>query len=312
MNNKYFSECAQCSQTDTFDAKQAFERLSQDYVELVDIVEAYMSQAALERRTRNSNAIEFAKRIARINGGIKVLQGEYPECCLIGQEFSNGAMIWECTGVLIHPQIVLSAAHCYIPTIFIPNIVALKSENKDNLRDAEIVAVHKTRIHPDYSSIQRFNDILVLILETESKVAPVAIASTNEINEATKTTLVGFGKTDPNASQGFGIKREVEVDITHIRRTPMDDLNDAERWLNFESDIEFVAGGDGFDTCRGDSGGPAYILVKGERKLAGLTARAAGWSPGDLPCGQGGVYTRIDTGLDFVREVASQAGIQLD
>ena len=73
------------------------------------------------------------------------------------------------------------------------------------------------------------------------------IASTAEISAATQTTLVGFGNSDLLSSRGFGIKREVTVPITNVRRAPSDNLDDAEMELGFESDLEFTAGGQGFD-----------------------------------------------------------------
>ncbi len=315
MSEIQTSECVNCSQSDIFDAKQAYENLSRDYMQLADIVQTYMSQAGLDRTTRNSNALELSRQIERIIGGTEVIQGDYPECCLIGQEFSNRAMRWFCTGVLIHPRVVLSAAHCYSPARgLVPNLVALNCEDKDNLGEerTEIISTRPIRVHPDYANTGRFHDISVLILREDAGVPPVAIASTNELNAAARTTLVGFGRTDIWATRGFGIKRKVEVDITNIRKSPMDDLNDVERQLGFESDLEFTAGGNGFDSCNGDSGGPAYIMVGGERKVGGLTSRAAGWSPGEPLCGEGGVYTRVDMNLDFVQEVANQAGIPLN
>jgi len=309
MNKFHTKNCVNCSQSNTFDAEQAYKNLSQKYTELADIVVTYMSQAGLQRTSRTSNAHTLADRIARIMGGKPVPQGEHPECCLIGQKNPNGSIHWFCTGVLVHPRIVLSAAHCHQPPGLVANIVALKCENEDQLGNAEIISARRTLVHPSYALTRKLRDISVLVLRKEATVAPVPIASTDEISAATRTKLVGFGNDDELSIRGFGIKREVEVDITHIRRTPTDDLDTDEEQLDFESDLEFVAGGSGYDSCNGDSGGPAYILVGGVRKLAGLTSRATGNAT--KPCGEGGIYTRVDKNLDFVQDVANQSRISL-
>jgi endonuclease G len=308
MSEFHTKNCVNCSQNTTFDAEQAYKNLSQKYTELADIVTAYMSQAGLERAARTSNAHNLADRLARILGGTPVPKGKYPECCLIGQRFPNRSMQWFCTGVLIHPRIVLSAAHCHQPPGSVANVVALNCENEDQLGDAEIISARRTVVHPSYAS-SGLHDISVLILRKDATVKPVQIASTDEISAATRTTLVGFGNDDVLSTRGFGIKREVEVDITHIRRTAADNLDDAEELLGFESDLEFVAGGNGYDSCNGDSGGPAYIRVGEERKVAGLTSR--GTLTATQPCGEGGIYTRVDKNLDFIQNVAKQSGISL-
>lgn len=308
MSESQMKNCVNCSQNTTFDAEEAYQNLSRKYVDLADIVMTYMSQAGLERTARTNNARDLADLLARIVGGTLVPKGGYPECCLIGRRFPNRSMQWFCTGVLVHPRIVLSAAHCHQPPGSVANVVALNCENADQLGDAEIISARRTAVHPNYASTG-LQDISVLILRKAATVPPVPIASTEEISAASRTTLVGFGNDDVFSSRGFGIKREVEVDITHIRRTPADDLDAAEEQLDFESDLEFVAGGNGFDSCNGDSGGPAYILVGGVRKVAGLTSRAT--KTATKPCGEGGIYTRIDKNLDFVQEVAKQARIPL-
>ncbi|MEO0339420.1 MAG: trypsin-like serine protease, partial [Bacteroidota bacterium] len=230
----------------------------------------------------------MSNAVARIYGGRPVGKGEYPECCLIGTKNPNTSIDWFCTGVLIHRRIVLTAAHCSIRQI---NTVALNCEDEDVLVDAEIIPTNRPRNHPNYSTTGGLYDISVLILKEPSNIPPVKIASTEQLNQANKTTLVGFGTNTASADSGLGIKREAEVDITHIRRSSEDNLDVAEINLDFESDLEFVAGGGGVDSCRGDSGGPAYIMVNGNRELAGLTARVAG-RPTTL-CGEGGVYTRV-------------------
>jgi secreted trypsin-like serine protease len=308
MNESQSKNCVSCSQSTPFDAEQAYKNLSKKYTDLGDIVTAYMSQAGMERAARTSNALDMAETLKRMVGGTIVKPGTYSECCLIGQKFPNQQSQWFCTGVLIHPRIVLSAAHCHQPPGLIANVVALNCDNKDQLGKAEIISARRTVVHPNYASSDGLHDISVLILrKAATKSAPVPYASTAEISVATRTTLVGFGNDDANSSRGFGVKREVEVDITSIRRSPNDDLDDAEEEFGFESDLEFVAGGGGFDSCNGDSGGPAYISVGGTRKVAGLTSRAK--RNATKPCGEGGVYTRVDQNLDFIKEVAKQSRI---
>ena len=73
--------------------------------------------------------------------------------------------------------------------------------------------------------------------------------------------------------------------------------------------LEIVAGGNGLDSCNGDSGGPAYILLNGKRMLAGATSRAT--RNFTRPCGDGGIYTRVDKYLDWIKTNAEANGGEL-
>ena len=55
---------------------------------------------------------------------------------------------------------------------------------------------------------------------------------------------------------------------------------------------EFIAGGDGTDTCDGDSGGPIYGYMHGRYHLLGITSRAV--RPSKTHCGDGGIYIQFD------------------
>lgn len=268
----------------------------------------YVSEAPLERGVRNNSALEMARVMARIVGGVKV-DNEHPDCCLIGQSFSNGARGWFCTGVLIHPRVVLTAGHCHVPPSTLINTVALQADDQNKLQNSEIISVRRTVVHPLYQQTQLNGDISVLILRKDAKTTPVPVASSDEMAASKTTLLVGFGNSDIHSTTGFGRKRKVSVNITHLRRAATDNLDESEAELGFESDLEFVAGGEGFDSCNGDSGGPAYIIVDGVKKLAGLTSRATETAVN--PCGDGGIYTRVDKHLDFVADVAKKAGIKL-
>lgn len=302
MNDKRC--CEKCADAKEFDARVAYERLSRKYEQLASLMARYMSQAGVARDARVENALAMALEAERIVGGVTTT--DFPECCLVGRRNPNGTVGWFCSGALIHPRIVLTAGHCFIPSNR-ANIVALSASDQNHLETAKLLTVRRMAQHPRYQQTQEFSDMSVIILRTASSVPPVALASTEELAAATTTTLVGFGNNDINSTRGFGIKRKVTVPITNIRRTATENLDPAEQTLGFESDLEFVAGAPGFDTCNGDSGGPAYIFDGQNKRLGGLTSRAT--NAAEHPCGDGGIYTRVDKHVDFIRQVARDVGI---
>jgi endonuclease G len=258
-------------------------RLAQSQAQLAELLAHYMSEPALESDERTGNSRAMAEAVIRIVGGVETRVGEFDDCCIVGRKNSNGTLSWFSSGVLVHPSVVITAAQCIQG---VPNVVALSARRIADLSAAEIVSTRPIVRHP-----QLPNDIAVLVLcDPASETAPTRIAAPEEIASARRSTLVGFGNDDRPGTRGFGVKRKVIVDITGVGCT------------------EFVAGGDGFDSCYGDSGGPAYITVGGDLRVAGVTSRAVDTSaPG---CG-GGIYSRADVHREFVREVAHGFGITL-
>ena len=248
---------------------------------------------------------EIAAPAARVNlrviGGDRVLPGEFPSCVCVG------IPSWGCTGVVVAPQIVLTAAHCgaRIDRVMVggESVVPLGTT-------ARVVAVRRAAIHPGYRQGPRHeNDLAVLILDAPARVIPMPLATTEQIAMAQAFDVVGFGYEDANATVGFGVKRHARIDLEAIVARPGEDLGGLPTTLGFHPAYEFVAGRKtlAIDSCKGDSGGPIYVLADGGYRLAGLTSRAT--RTAHATCGDGGIYVRPLIFLDFINQIAADAGV---
>src|SRR5262245_13698945 len=133
--------CGEGSAEGEFDAKVAFERLAKKQTELAQLFADFMGKAPVPAAAAafavDANAPQsMFEAVQRIVGGFPVAVGEFPECALIGRRNQNGTFRWFCTGVLVHPRIVLTAGHCF-NAARPANVVALSAEDQTQLDNAE-------------------------------------------------------------------------------------------------------------------------------------------------------------------------------
>lgn len=230
--------------------------------------------------------IENAKKLIphrkRIIGGIPT--AAYPDCVAVGS--TSG---WCCSGTLVAPNVVVSAAHCVAGGC--ANRVFTGPDVGD-LRAGQVIPVLTAVTHPDYGPPDFRHDLSVLILAQDASCAPRRIAGPGLLESAASVRLAGFGNTDVLSSGGYGRRRIVDVPLAM-----------ADSRYGADPATEFVAGAPFLDrdSCNGDSGGPAYVQGQRSWYLAGATSRATASTV--RPCGDGGIYTRIDAFADWMRSI---------
>ena len=190
-----------------------------------------------------------------------------------------------CSGTLVAPQVVVTAAHCVLGVQALGGVAAYFGANPDG-QAGRTIAVVDGRAHPEATLDDlRGVDVAVLALAEPAPFAPKPMNDTPFDQGFTDRglRLVGFGTDDPHGG-GMGPKRQT---ITRV--------------MSFtEADFDF--GGTGTSACFGDSGGPAFMTIEGGEVLVGVT------SGGDPDCTEG-TYGRVDAHLDgFIRPFIAAHG----
>lgn len=182
-----------------------------------------------------------------------------------------------CTGTLIAPHLILTAAHCVKDPRLGSDLEVLFGSDA-TAPDARVQRVAAVHTHPDYQADGDAADLAILVLAEASPVPPVPLGSASLAGAAGRSVrIVGFGQTRASGEPPRK-KRSGTARISEIR--------DA---------IFLIAPGPSM-SCRGDSGGPLFDIESGREVLVGVT------STGDPGCETYGRNVRVDAfARDFIR-----------
>ncbi|NUP06973.1 MAG: serine protease [Polyangiaceae bacterium] len=179
-----------------------------------------------------------------------------------------------CTGTVVAPRLVVTAAHCVYG--FSAGNMKFVLGSKVSQPSAKIGVV-SIQAHPSYDEDSISNDIGIVVLASDAPVTPMKMVTSMDNSwVGRQLTFVGYGVSNGIQQTGAGTKRVVKMPIEGVYPT------------------QFEYGLPGKNTCNGDSGGPAFAEVNGELLLAGVT------SYGDANCTQYGVDTRVDAFASFI------------
>ena len=214
----------------------------------------------------------------RIVGGD--IAGSYPAFAKLSSD-TDGF----CGSTLIHPDILISAAHC---DGYVGDNAYLGSNRIDGNDADEVIRITEERVHPRYNRDDDAPDIMLYKLSRPSVAAPVSINTNQGIprdDESVRT--IGFGLTTDG---GDPSNRLLEVDVNVVA---FDACNEAYGDL-IENDM-ICAAARGKDSCQSDSGGP---LLRQDGSLVGIVSFGGGCADSEFP----GVYARVSGSMEFIRQ----------
>jgi len=225
---------------------------------------------------------ELGHHARRIIGGTETTG--YPSVMLVLAQEPGSQLASICTGTLVAPHVVLTAAHCLDPALVgaAAEVSVFAGANIDSASRNDFLATSATHFHPDFDpkKVTDGGDIGVAVLAAAraGETTPLNRVALTDALIGQPATLVGYGKNDGDDANGMsaGKKREVQTVMGSY----------SERIVRF--------GEPGKTSCEGDSGGPGLMSIDGATAVVGVV------SFGNQACDQVAFDTRVDAYADWI------------
>jgi MYXO-CTERM domain-containing protein len=237
----------------------------------------------------------------RIFGGEALQAGDFPALVLVA--VADDRQVSLCSGALIAPRWVLTAAHCLATeTTGVRDATAGTTVYFDRLDVAasggRAVAARRTFVHPEYRGVETGHDLaLVELAEEITDRLPLAYKiDASELAVGTLVDFVGYGADTPETLLGVGVARTL-ADQPLVSCAELGE-GEAERdafMLCFDQRNQQ-------GICLGDSGGPALADLGGVPTIVGVNSVVFDPAGADTRCTFFAGATRTDSEVAFLED----------
>jgi secreted trypsin-like serine protease len=241
----------------------------------------------------------------KIIGGNDADNGEYK---FYVQLFSGSSGLL-CGGSLIAPNVVLTAAHCFVDQLAYVSVGSYELASKYGKEEgyAEHATIIDLVVHPSYNpEIALDYDLMLLKLdESFFRIPPVSLNSNDaKPSPGDYLSVIGLGLTNPDDEYSVAPVLQ-EVTLQTVATSSCFPENNADNEL-VNPETEFCASSSGMmgghDSCQGDSGGPILAVdpMSGEAIQMGVVS----WGSGACAApGESGVYSRISSSFTWIQQI---------
>lgn len=184
-----------------------------------------------------------------------------------------------CSGTMIAPNAVLTAAHCFNERALLVQIEVA----------GRAYPASRVTLHPDFrqGSGALINDAAIIRLVSSPGLPTLPIGISRAVRSDDIVSIFGFG-----------VDEDEDGDVLRSGQSRVDNVT--------TEHIQVIYDGNGSNTCQGDSGGPALIAINGQQTVVGVTSTGTVGGCGE---GDDSRFTNLQkpSVLSFIRQQVPEA-----